>query len=101
MFRALLPEGLAKMTACTGRESHASVSVNLPSCMTTVSVLLLAFSLEAVGIGALSTSSVSLSIPVSVPLIVVPFCAGWQAQSSAAPANSVNTFFFIGLYRFN
>ena len=100
MFRALLPEGLAKMTACTGRESHASVSVNLPSCMATVSVLLWVFSLEAVGIGALITSSVSLSIPVSVPLMVVSFCAGWQAQSSAVPASSVNTFFFICMYGF-
>ena len=68
--------------------------------MATVSVFA-AFELPAaVGIGALTTSSVSLSTPVSVPLIEMFFCAGWQAQSSAAPANIVSTFFFICMYRF-
>ena len=52
------------------------------------------------GMARMLTSSVSLSTPVSVPLMVVPFCVGWQAQSSAAPASSVSTFFFICLYRF-
>ena len=83
------------MTACMGRVSHSSVRLNLPSSRATVSNLVAELPPETVGRAACVTSSVSLSTPVSVPLMVMFFDEGWQAQSSAAPANIISTFFFI------